>query len=108
MLPVLRFVPGFKEVKDIHGLYEKLMGITAGMANAFLFPNINMILRALRFFPGMRAIDPGAPDAVKRTVPFQQMLEEFYQLRDIDQQGRPSRKRLESLGMQDIADALHG
>ena len=55
------FVPGFKEVKDIHGLYEKLMGITAGMANAFLFPNINKILRALRFFPGHAGHRPGRP-----------------------------------------------
>jgi aldehyde:ferredoxin oxidoreductase len=107
-LPVLRLLPGFKEVQDIHGLYEKLMGITAGMANAFLFPNINKILRALRFIPGMRAVDPKAPEAVKRTVPFQQMLEEFYRLRDIDQQGRPSQARLESLGMKDVAEALHG
>jgi len=34
------------------------------------------------------------------------MIEEYYRLRDIDDKGRPSRRRLESLGMKNVADAL--
>ncbi len=86
---------------------EKMMEITANMANKFLFPYINMLLRSMRFIPGLRAF-AGDKAVDRRTVPFQKMLEEFYQIRDIDQQGRPSRTRLESLGMKDVADALHG
>jgi len=34
------------------------------------------------------------------------MLSEFYALRDMDAQGRPSRARLEALGLGDLADRL--
>jgi aldehyde:ferredoxin oxidoreductase len=34
------------------------------------------------------------------------MIEEYCHLRDIDDKGRPARRRLESLGMKDVADAL--
>ncbi len=34
------------------------------------------------------------------------MLPEFYALRDLDAEGRPSRGRLEKLGLKDLADAL--
>jgi aldehyde:ferredoxin oxidoreductase len=65
----------------------------------------------MRFMPGLwgkqRALEAGKAEEVKRrTVPFDDMIEEYYRLRDIDAQGRPSRKRLESLDMKDVADAL--
>lgn len=88
---------------------EKMMAFTANMANRFLFPYINKLLRSMRFIPGLRAVESSdLTERERRTVPFQQMLEEFYQIRDIDQQGRPSRVKLESLGMKEVADALHG
>ncbi len=42
-----------------------------------------------------------------RPWPSTQMIQEFYALRDIDAQGRPSRGRLEEVGLKDVAEALH-
>lgn len=36
------------------------------------------------------------------------MLEDFYKLRDIDENGRPSRAALEKAGLKELADMLHG
>ena len=36
------------------------------------------------------------------------MLKEFYAIRDLDAQGRPSKQRLESLGLSDLAARLYG
>ena len=88
---------------------EKVMKILSDMSMKYLFPNIGKMFRMMSFIPGLRGIDgSNLTERERRTVPFQQMLEEFYQVRDIDQQGRPSRKRLESLGMKEVADVLHG
>jgi len=91
---------------------ERMMDITRKVANNVLFPNLNKVMRATRFMPGIwgkqRALEAGKPDEIKRrTVPFDEMIEEYYQLREIDAEGRPSRRRLESLGMADVADKLH-
>jgi aldehyde:ferredoxin oxidoreductase len=37
---------------------------------------------------------------------YQQMLDEYYQLRGYDSEGRPSRAKLEALGMPEVADEL--
>ncbi len=88
---------------------EKVMKFLSNMSMKYLFPNIGTMFRILSFFPGFRGIDgSNLSERERRTVPFRQMLDEFYQVRDIDQQGRPSRARLESLGMQDVAEILHG
>jgi aldehyde:ferredoxin oxidoreductase len=90
---------------------DTMMNLTRKMADKLLFPNINKIMRASRFLPGLyghhKALKAGdEAEAARRTVPFESMLREFYKLRDIDEQGRPSRARLESLGLGDVADRL--
>jgi len=90
---------------------EKIMDMNRKFANNVLFPNLNKVMRAMRFMPGLwgkqRALESGKPEEIeRRTVPFEEMIEEYYHLRDIDDKGRPSRRRLESLGMKDVADAL--
>lgn len=76
-----------------------------------LFPRFNKVMRASRFLPGFwgheRAMKAGNSDEIKRTtVPLDQMLADFYRQRNIDEQGRPSRARLESLRLKDVADAF--
>jgi aldehyde:ferredoxin oxidoreductase len=92
---------------------SKMHEVSANLATKYLFPNIDRLLRGMRFLPGLsgheRRLKRGDLSEKQRsTVPFREMLEEFYRLRDIDEQGRPSRSRLESLGMKEVADALHG
>jgi len=90
---------------------EKMMEIIRKFANNVLFPNMYKLMMAMRFMPGLwgkkRALEAGkAEEIMRRTVPFDDMIEDYYRLRDIGEQGRPSRKRLESLGLKDVADAL--
>jgi aldehyde:ferredoxin oxidoreductase len=71
------------------------------------------MLMPMRNLPGfrghMKALEKGdAAEKQRRTVPFDDMIAEYYRLRDIDEQGRPSRRRLEEVGLKDVADALHG
>ena len=78
----------------------------------FLYPNINKMLTSMNYLPifsrRRKKLELGdQAEREKKTVSFNQMLQEFYQLRDIDPQGRPSRKRLEELGLKDVAEALH-
>jgi aldehyde:ferredoxin oxidoreductase len=92
---------------------EKVMNILRKFADSLLFPYIDKVLRLMRFLPGIwgrqRALRAGDEDERKRkTVPFDNMIEEFYLLRAIDEQGCPSRACLEALGMNDVADVLHG
>jgi len=77
----------------------------------FLFPVFNKVMRAFRFLPGFRGherrLKAGNLDEIKRTtVPIEQMLADYYEQRNIDEQGRPTRARLESLGLKDVADAF--
>ena len=78
---------------------EKLMDIVRKIADSLLFPNLYRIMKLVGMLPGFSGDK-------KRTVPFNEMIEEYYRLRDIDDKGYPSRERLESLGLKDVADAL--
>ncbi len=83
------------------------------LTSRFLIPNIDRILCKVGSLPGIswhnRAVMRKDPSAIKRmTVPLEKMLRDFYALRDIDIHGRPRRRRLESLGMHEVADVLHG
>jgi aldehyde:ferredoxin oxidoreductase len=91
---------------------DTIMNLTRKMADKLLFPNIDKVIRATRFLPGLwghnKALKAGdAAEIERRTVPFESMLEEFYGLPDIDEKGRPSRARLESLGLSDVAEQLY-
>ena len=90
---------------------EKIMNIVGDLANKALFTNFDKIMRSMRFMPIFWIKDQALKarlnnEIKKRTIPVDSMLDEFYKLRDIDFQGRPSRARLESMGMKDVAEAL--
>ncbi len=92
---------------------ERVKETTAGLLKKYLFPNMDKILTSLNKLPVFAArgkkLERKDPEEMRRrTVAFDEMLEEYYQLRDIDEKGRPSRRRLEELGLKDVADALHG
>jgi len=92
---------------------EKLRDFLANVNMRFLVPNMDKLLRLQANLPGLRGHKKKlevreAEEVKRRTVPIEEMLEEFYRLRDIDAQGRPSRKVLEILGMTEDAAELHG
>lgn len=92
---------------------EGVKNASARVMNKLVYPNLDKMLRPMRFLPGFRghrkALEARNEDEVRRrTVPFNEMIEEYYRLRDIDAEGRPSRERLEELGLADVAKALHG
>jgi len=92
---------------------EKMKDTTAMIMAKYLYPNMDKLLVSMNKLPifsiRRKKLEMGDPEEIKRkTVAFDQMIEEFYRLRDIDEKGRPSRKVLEELGMKDVAVALHG
>jgi aldehyde:ferredoxin oxidoreductase len=92
---------------------EGMKRATVNMMNRFVYPNLDKILRPMRFVPGLhrdhKALEAGSEEELARwKIPFDEMIEEYYRLRDIDSQGRPSRARLERYGLGDVARALHG
>ena len=92
---------------------EKVRDFMAGVLVKLVFPNIDKILRPMRFLPGFRGhekrLEMRDPEEVQRTtVQFEEMINEYYALRDIDEKGRPSRRALERVGLKEVADVLHG
>ncbi len=92
---------------------EKVKDTTVNLMKKYLFPNMDKILTSLNKLPmfslSRKKLQQGDPaERQRRTVAFDEMLEEYYRLRDIDEKGRPSRRRLEELGLQDVAEVLHG
>jgi aldehyde:ferredoxin oxidoreductase len=106
--------PQFMSLAPMQKLrFEKMKDITANIMAKYLYPNMDKMLTSMNKLPGFsghrKKLEQGDPQEIKRkTVAFDQMIEEYYELRDIDEQGRPSRKVLERLGMKDVADALYG
>ena len=91
---------------------EKIRDVLADFQMKILVPNMNRLLRSQRNLPGFRGhlkrLEAGEAEEIRRrTVPFDEMIEEYYRLRDIDGRGRPSRKVLEGLGMREVADEIH-
>lgn len=105
--------PTFMSMMPMGKLHiERVMNTTANMMKRFVFPNLDKLLRPMRFMPGLRgrgkALEAGKEDEIRRrTIPFNEMINEYYHLRDIDEQGRPSRRRLDEVGLSDVAKALH-
>ncbi len=92
---------------------ERVKETTASLMKKYLFPNMDKILTSLNKLPVFstrgKKLERKDPEEIRRrTVAFDEMLEEYYRLRDIDEKGRPSRRRLEELGLNDVADVLHG
>ncbi|MBN2028432.1 MAG: aldehyde ferredoxin oxidoreductase family protein [Actinobacteria bacterium] len=91
---------------------EGFIKTTGNILAKFLYPNIDKMLTSMNYLPNFsrrrKKLERGdQAERQKKTVAFDKMLQEFYQLRDIDSQGRPSRRRLEELGLKDVAEALH-
>lgn len=91
---------------------EGFKNTTANILKKFLYPNMDKLLAPMNKLPGFsgkrKKLEAGdAEEKKKKTVAFDEMIQEFYRLRGIDAQGRPSRGRLEELGIKDVADALH-
>ncbi len=91
---------------------EGLKNTTANMMSKYLYPNLDKMLTTMNKLPGFsgrrKKLEHKDPEEVSRkTVAFEEMIQEYYRLRDIDAQGRPSRERLRSVGLDDVAEALH-
>lgn len=73
--------------------------------------------RAIGCLRGLTAADDKLParlmtplkdgDAAGLVPDMQTMLAEFYELRELDEQGYPKRERLERLGLEDVSEVLH-
>jgi aldehyde:ferredoxin oxidoreductase len=106
--------PTFMSIGPMSKLHvERVKNTSAKMMNKLVYPNLDKILRPMRFLPGFRGgrkgLEAGSEKELnRRRIPFDEMIEEYYRLRDIDAEGRPSRARLQQLGLADVADTLHG
>ncbi len=105
--------PQFMSVMALGKLrFEKFKNTTSKIMDRFLYPNLDKIVKPMEHLPYLRgrrkAFEAGDPEEVKRrTVPFETMIEEYYSLRDIDDKGCPSARRLKEMGLGDVAAALH-
>jgi len=105
--------PQFMSLVPLQKLRVKgIKNTTSSILSKLLYPNMDKVLTTMNKLPGFsgkrKKLDAGDSEETRRkTVAFNEMIEEFYQLRDIDAQGRPSRSRLEEFGLKDVADALH-
>jgi aldehyde:ferredoxin oxidoreductase len=91
---------------------EGFIKTTGDIMARFLYPNMDKILTKMNYLPGFwgkrKKLERGdQAERDKKTVAFDEMIQDFYALRDIDAQGRPSRRRLEEVGLADVAEALH-
>ncbi len=106
--------PQFMSLAPLQKLrFEGFTKTTTNILNKYLYPHMDKILVSLNYLPGfsgkrkkLAAGDAG--EMQRKTVAFDEMIEDFYRLRDIDDRGRPSRDCLEGLGLADVAAALHG
>ena len=91
---------------------EGFIKATGNILAKYLYPNMDKMLTMLNklpFFSGrLKKLARGdEAERARKTVAFEQMLQEYYELRDIDAQGRPSRRRLEEVGLREVAEVLH-
>ncbi len=106
--------PQFMSLAPLQKLrFEGFTRTTAGILNKYLYPNMDKMLTSMNKLPGFsgkrKKLEAGDAEERRRvTVAFDEMIRDFYALRDIDAQGRPSRRRLEELGLKDVAEVLHG
>lgn len=109
LVPTMSLLDGAKRIRNT-SIINTMKIVMSDLA----FPQINRILIAVKYslpwywIKRIRLMIKD-PRAYKRaTVPFDEMLNDYYKLRDIDEKGRPSKERLESLGLGDVARVLHG
>ena len=92
---------------------DKFAAILNNSMNKYFMPNMYKLLKNMKYLPGLRGHNKAlaarkADEIERRTVKFDSMLEEYYKLRDIDAEGKPSKAKLVSLGLKDVAEVLHG
>jgi aldehyde:ferredoxin oxidoreductase len=101
-----------KVAKRIRG--ERAVKYYKLMLDKLLIPNI---YRILTFIARLMSLGGGkkrrfmrayVEETVRRRVDFDQMLDEYYRLRRIDERGYPERDALNELGLNDVSRVLHG
>lgn len=91
---------------------EKVAGLIKGFTRKYMLTNLFKMLTVMgKMAPWVGSTDSRLRRAEleelrRRLVDFDYMIDDYYRLRDFDQRGFPSRKRLEELGLDDVADAL--
>jgi len=96
--------------RKIHN--EKIAGIMQKSTDKFMLPNLFKILKITGMLvPWVGGTDRRLRNAEiaelqSRLVDFDYMIKDFYRLRELDELGFASRKRLEGLGLSDVADRL--
>jgi len=78
-----------------------------------LIPNMSRILMLIARLMSLASKDrrfmkADTEEALRKRVDFDFMLEEYYQLRRIDERGYPEREVLEDLGLDEVSQSLHG
>lgn len=108
LYPALKMLDPLKSIRN-----KKILDTLGVLMNNIAFPMLNRILVVVKYsmpwyWTRRIKLKLKDPKALKRaTVPFDEMLNDYYRLRDIDEKGRPSRERLESIGLDDVARVLH-
>ncbi len=108
----LAVYPQFMSLAPLQKLkIDRLTETAASLLADHVYPRMDGILGVLNKLPGfagwrekLRAREPAATG--RMTVAFEEMIQEFYRLREIDEMGRPAGRRLRQLGMDDVAEAL--
>ncbi len=109
----LAVYPQFLSLGPVQKLQmDRVTETLSSLLSSYVYPYMDRILSALHHLPvfaGRRdKLSKDDPSERKRmTVAFDEMLEEFYALREIDANGRPSRRVLEALGLHEVAQELH-
>lgn len=91
---------------------QKAADLLMRFSDKYMLPNLFKILKITGFLvPWVGGTDRRLRKATleeleSRLVDFDYMIEDFYRLRELDDRGVTSRKRLEKLGLSDVADAL--
>jgi aldehyde:ferredoxin oxidoreductase len=105
--------PQFMSLAPLQKLkVDAVINFTASILSKYLYPNMDKMLTSMNKLPGFsgrrKKLESGdAEERRRKTVAFDEMLQDFYSLREIDAEGRPSRRRLEELGLGDIAKTLY-
>ena len=90
---------------------EKVVAVLKKFSRDILMPRLFKTINAIgRVIPWVgraeREMYAGETDDKDRVVDFKTMIGDFYRLRQFDKDGFPARKRLEKLGLSDVADVL--
>jgi aldehyde:ferredoxin oxidoreductase len=86
---------------------EKIVEMNKKFTDKYMLPNLFKILKFTgRIVPGVGGTVKDVEQIRGRFVEFDYMIDEYYRLRDFDERGFTSRRRLEEYGLSDVADAL--